>query len=269
MAVVGSGAGMSAFDANRLRCVGWQLSLVCSMPHRVIGWLQLGQFSWLVANMPLHMLLCGCSTLRAEAESWKDRSESLMGQVRELQRQQQVSVGALAGGCRQGAVVHTHRNLHAKAARAGCPAGSDWSDPQLPSLHCSALTHRRPQTLKRRSWRTLQPHWARSARGWSRSSRQRATRWHLCAQWRTRWGTCSSGWKLGTLSAMHVLLMGNRNAGFQGCLCREADPSSLETPTLGHLVSSLRRAVAASSRSCSARRATWGGRWQRRMHRLL
>ncbi|PRW33926.1 kinesin K39 [Chlorella sorokiniana] len=49
MAVVGSGAGMSAFDANRMR------------------------------------------TLRAEAESWKDRSESLMGQVRELQRQQQAT----------------------------------------------------------------------------------------------------------------------------------------------------------------------------------
>lgn len=42
---------------------------------------------------------CGClrSTLRAEAESWKDRSESLMAQVRELQRQQQVSRAGRAG----------------------------------------------------------------------------------------------------------------------------------------------------------------------------
>ncbi len=40
-----------------------------------------------------------CSTLRAEAESWKDRSESLMGQVRELQRQQQVSGWRTRGGC--------------------------------------------------------------------------------------------------------------------------------------------------------------------------
>ena len=101
MAVVGSGAGMSAFDANRLRCVGWQLST--GVQHAASSDCGAGSsgtvHGWLPTCLST-LLLCGCSTLRAEAESWKDRSESLMGQVRELQRQQQVSVSRwLPQGC--------------------------------------------------------------------------------------------------------------------------------------------------------------------------
>lgn len=140
--------------------------------------------------------------LRAEGESWRDRAEGLMGQVRELQRERQVSgrgVGRAAGRTVRGGAAWGAASI--SFARCMLLLLSLSHKRLLPRRATPLL--RRPPTSKRRSWPTRRRRCRRSAGGWRSSCGRRATSSTRSRPWRTRWGQAQGG-----ASAARVALAG-------------------------------------------------------------